>query len=205
MKSIISAALAASIFLIQPMDAAQMLPVLEGTQNPSQFMQETLCPTGSFDVEAARRLLLQLKREARAQYNIDMDLQTIADEAIRAMQETGKFSQEEIETAETFYRRLIGSNERIFYSLGGQKKQPELILPDDMALGFMLVFGGSIMCVLPFGITQAIGTGCISSGIALVAQSASRGDKPYYIDRETGNPIPPTNQTGPSIGVGKDF
>ena len=80
------------------------------------------------------------------------------------------------------------------------------MLPDKMSMGFVCIFSGALLCIIPLGITQGIGTGLIATGIYSVIDGVREGEKPYYIDSKTGQTIPPSNQnTGPSIGVGTGF
>jgi len=58
------------------------------------------------------------------------------------------------------------------------------MLPDKMAVGFVCIFSGVLLCILPFGITQGIGTGLIGTGIYSAIDGVREGEKPYYIDSE---------------------
>jgi hypothetical protein len=45
-----------------------------------------------------------------------------------------------------------------------------------------------------------------SSGVYSIMDGAREGEKPYYVDSETGERLPPDNQDGSSgIGVGTSF
>ncbi len=125
------------------------------------------------------------------------------------MRQMNQFSEEEISVARLFYADLLKPQANFFLSLMVNNKlsqSSELILPDKMASGFMCLLGGTLLCVLPFGITQALGTGFIVAGTTMIIDGAYAGEKPYHVDTETGHVTPiDFSQQNPSIGVGTQF
>jgi hypothetical protein len=202
MRRLVAPALFATVAIVQSMNAAEILSAIERAKNPAQLMQGILCPSGTFDVDQARRFIFHLKQDVKSQYGLDLDLNLVIDEAIRTMFNAGEFSEEEIETARAFYSQLIDPESRVSNSWKFWKrhksehknKRPEFMLPDKMAVGFICIFSGALLCILPFGRTQGIGTGLIGTGIYSVIDGVREGEKPYYIDSKTGHPIPSNNQ-----------
>ncbi len=192
MNRFIIPSLIVSIGVIQPLKASETLSSMKDALNPAQFIEQTLCPSGSFDLGKARRFLLQLQYEVKEQYGVKLDLNLIVDEALRVIAASGQFSESEMATAEGFYSQLIEPEIKIYNSHKRNKKKKhqkkngqEFLLPDKMAIGFICVLSGALLCVLPFGITQGIGTGLIGTGIYSVLDGAREGEKPYYIDSKT--------------------
>jgi hypothetical protein len=164
-----------------------------------------------FSVETARKFIFQLKNEAKFKYNIDLNLNNVIEEALRIMEQSGNFSECEIVTVREFYTQLFSQSlitTRECHSKFFKKKQKksetlnralckvdqEFMLPDHMAWGYILLLGGALLCLIPTGITQGIGVGLISGGVTIVGQAAMEGERPYYVDPETGQKITPNNQ-----------
>jgi hypothetical protein len=219
MNRIILATLTPSLTIIQPIQAAeQMLTVIEHTANPEQLIQQMLCPSGSFNVNEARQLLFQLKQNVKDKYGINLDLNMVIDEAIKAIAYSGKFSETEIAIAQEFYLNLVKTQTnsgldisptiRVWEFLPQKEKKSkenhkknknpltahagEVTLPDKMAVGFVCILSGSLLCILPFGITQGIGTGLIGTGIYSILDGVREGERPYYIDPATGTRLSDT-------------
>ena len=206
MKRFIASALIVSFAIVQPINAAELLNSMEQTENPMQLIEKALCPSGTFDANAARRFLYQLKKEVQERYGYDLDLHLVLEEAIGTMKNTGKFSTDELIAARELYSQLIEPKTRVANSWHSKKKQnSEFTLPDTMALGYVCIFGGALLCILPFGFTQGLGASLIGSGIVLTAQGAGMGERPYYMDCETGQRITDNSDTGSSVGIGTSF
>jgi hypothetical protein len=200
MKRLLTSTIVAAYAIIQPVNAAQMLFALECADNPALLMEQVLCPNGIFNANEARQFIHQLKSEAKAQYGIDIDLNLVIEEAIGRMQQMGQFSEFDIATARQFYSQIFKETRpltRINNAHQSKKKkhkdkelkEQELILPNKMAGGFMCILGGSLLCILPFGITQGLGTGLICTGVATILDSSLAGERPFYIDTATGTPL----------------
>lgn len=217
MKKLASTFLSISLTLIQPINALEILPEIQHSGNPTQLFQQFSCPSGNFNIEEARSFLRKLKREVKEQHGIELDFGLITENALEIMIQSGQFSNSDIATAREFYSELIKTETKKVSNARSSKKKKkvnlsdkckasqELVLPDKMAQGFMFILGGAVLCVLPFGITQGLGTGLIATGIAFVADSASSGDKPYYVNTETGQMAPGTPDSRSGIGVSSGF
>jgi hypothetical protein len=198
-----------SLGIVQPLKASEILLSIKDALNPAEFIKQVLCPSGSFDTTKAQGFLLQLKHEVKKQHGIELDLNLIVDEALEFMAASGQFSESEIATAEEFYSQLIKSEIKVCNSHRSKKKKPhkkkspEVVLPDKMAIGFVCILSGALLCALPFGFTQGVGTGLIATGVYSVLDGAREGEKPYHIDSETGQRI--DQNTSPSVGVGVGF
>lgn len=200
------------VFLIlcaysNPLQATETLSLMQSSENPLDFMDKVISPAGKFDRKAAREFLNDLSKEV-AQQGFAFDLNAMVEEAIQTMEVLGRFSEEEIKAAQVFFSYLLDDEKfeiKKYHARGssvGKKKAIELVLPDKMAGGFMCIIGGAILCVLPFPLTQGIGTGLICTGAAIILESSAQGDRPYYLDTETGEKRP---VSGPSIGIGQTF
>jgi hypothetical protein len=212
MRKLLIPGLIASFAIVQPIAASEMLSSIQRSQNPAEVIERFLCPSGTFDSGEARQFLLNLKKEVKELHGIDLDLKSIVDEAIKIMLHTGQFSEVEILTAREFYSELIepiakSSNAWHFGKKKKNKKNKsqELVLPDKMAGGFMCILGGAILCILPFGVTQGIGTGLITTGVAVIIESSVSGEKPHYINKETGERTPVFPNPDSGIGTGVQF
>jgi hypothetical protein len=200
MRKLIISTMVVSLAIFQPINALEILSSIKQSENHLQFIEQFLTPDKRFDVNKSRRFLCQLKNEIKTQYGIDIDMLVAIDQAIRILTQTGQFSEEEITMARQFYSQLIKEDKtetRVFNSKKSRKKKnkkrskgQEFVLPDKMAGGFMCILGGAILCILPFGITQGIGTGLVTTGIYSIIDSSSSGGRPYYLDTETGQRIP---------------
>lgn len=197
MNKFISIALV-SLIIIRPINATEIFPLMQISANPTEFIQNSVCPNGVFNEAEARSFIFRLKNEIKAQHGIDLDLHGVIEAAISTMRQSGKLSENEISIAREFYTRLI-TQEKICCSRKSKKnkksakkttREQELVLPDRMAAGFMSIIGGAILCVLPFGVTQGIGGSLVVGGIALVVDGSLHGEKPYRVDTETGERIP---------------
>lgn len=208
MNRFIISSLIVSFGIVQPLKASEILPSMKASLNPGQFVEQALYSSGFFDLGKARRFLLQLQHEVKEQYGVKLDLNLITDEALSIMTTSGQFSESEIATAEEFYSQLLEPETRVCNSYGHKKKHmkkdsQEFVLPDKMAVGFVFILSGALLCVLPFGVTQGLGTGLIATGIYSVVDGAREGEKPYYADFETGQPV--NQNPGSSVGVGVGF
>lgn len=54
-----------------------------------------------------------------------------------------------------------------------KKKKKELQVPDGVAIGFCKALAGGLLCIIPSGITQTLGTGLILSGVNDMIQHAN--------------------------------
>ena len=135
----------------------------------------------------------------------------VVDEAIKTMSHSNRFSETEIRVAQEFYLNLIEpqTNSNLNPSSGSahirifsrffqktdkpKKKYPyltaqqagEFVLPDKMAIGFICILSGSLLCILPFGISQGIGAGLVSAGIYAILDGVREGEEPYYTNPQT--------------------
>lgn len=64
----------------------------------------------------------------------------------------------------------------------------DLELPPKMAAGFACALGGALICIVPGG--QGIGLGLIATGLGLTLDGLASGERPFYVDRATGEKIP---------------
>lgn len=205
MKKFVFLAFLTSFAVTQPMHATEILSILECVSNPMQVFEQIICSSGTFETYEARRLLFQIKEEVKEHYGIDLDLNLVMNQAISVMIDTGQFSEAEIKTAKRFYSQLIESEINTFshWKFGKkkhkQKEDQDFILPDKMAVGFVCIFSGTLLCLLPLGITQGIGTGLIGTGIYSILDGVREGERPYYVDSVTENSTPSNHQnTRPS-------
>ena len=211
MNRFIASSLIISFGIVQPLTASETILSIRDSLNPSQFIEKVLCSSGSFDFTQTRRFLLQLQHEAKQQYGIQLDLDLIVDEALKVMVTSGQFSESEITTAQEFYSQLIKPEIKTNNAHKHKKKKhkkkhgQEFVLPEKMALGFICILSGALLCVLPFGITQGVGAGLIGTGIYSVLDGARDGEKPYYIDSETGQHIDQNPSPSVSISTGTKF
>ena len=53
------------------------------------------------------------------------------------------------------------------------KNKKEIQVPDGVAIGFCKALAGGLLCIIPSGITQMIGTGLILSGVNDMIQHAN--------------------------------
>lgn len=209
MNRFIISSVIVSFGIVQPLKSSEILLSMKEALNPAEFIEHILCPSGSFDTTKARRFLLQLKDEVKKQHGMDLDLNLVVNEALKVMVTSGQFSESEIATAKEFYSQLIKPEINVCNSHGHKKKKPrkkkspEVVLPDKMAIGFVCILSGALLCALPFGFTQGVGTGLIATGVYSVLDGAREGEKPYHIDSETGQRI--DQNPGPSVGVGVGF
>jgi len=191
------------------MHATEILNPIRQQINPVQFIEQIVCSSGSFDLHKARSLVIQLQQEVKEQYGITIDLNLIVNEARKIIAQSKEFSELEIKAAQEFYSQLLQPEIKEFhkYKSGkkkgkhSKKKSKEFFLPNKMAVGFVCILGGSILCVLPFGVTQGIGTGLIGGGIMTILEGARDGEKPYYIESEIGTPTDPRSDSGVGLGV----
>lgn len=226
MRNFVIANLIFSFAISQPAKALEIIPTIEGIENPAKYLEQIMCPNGTFDVHEARKFIFQLKTEIRTTHGIDLDLSLMVEEALGNLIKMGKFSPEEIDLARVFYAQIFDVSDQSPETWThdswhwGKKKNKnkcnkkkdmsaqtqELVLPDKMAGGFMLCLGGSILCLLPFGVTQTLGTGLILTGVGFIVTSSSDGEKPYYVDKTNGTASPiDSSDSSASIGIGAPF
>lgn len=167
--------------------------------------------TWSVSVETARKFIFQLKNRAKLKYNINLDLEKVIQDAVGILEQSGICIDSELVRVREFYTRIFAQNlmlttgchSNLFKTKKKKSKNlnsalckidQELVLPDHMAWGYILLLGGALLCLIPSGITQGIGVGLISGGVTMVGQSAIEGERPYYLDPETCQKIMSYNQ-----------
>ena len=67
-------------------------------------------------------------------------------------------------------------------------------LPTKMAAGFVITFGGALLCLVPGG--QGAGLWMIGTGVSLAIDGLVDGERPFYRDSVTGE-ITPFGNPGP--------
>lgn len=65
-------------------------------------------------------------------------------------------------------------------------KAPALELPNHMAVGFSLALAGALVFILPIPGAQFIGAEMVAAGGVFFLEGLANGEKPYYVDSETG-------------------
>lgn len=207
MKKFVLTIITFSIAILEPLNATDTLSTIYHAENLEDLLKQFLRPNGTFDTHKARHFISQIKIDIKNQYGIEIDLKSAINELVQTMKESTQFSESEIALAQEFYTQLFESTEetRGSWSLSKNKtsKQKEFVLPDKMASGFILMLGGALLCVIPSGFTQALGTGMITTGLYAVIDGVREGEKPYYIDSETGKPI--DQISNPTVGLGVGF
>jgi hypothetical protein len=162
--------------------------------SPSVVVADVFPASQSFDPSQARNFIFQLKDEIKGLYGIDLDLDLVVDETLKIMASSGQFSQDQVEMAKRFYRKLLTPEVMHFQSCKKphkkKHKEQELHLDDNLAVGFACMLGGGLLCILPFGITQTIGSGLIGYGIYTAIEGTKKGEKAYYIDSDSEKPKP---------------
>jgi len=201
MNRFILTSLIISLGIIEPLKSSEIISVMSSTVNPEQFIEQVLCPSGSFDLAKARSFFAQMQNEAKNQYGIELDINLVVNKALKSIEASGQFSESEIRTAQEFYSQLLQPEDEVRCSNKHKHKKhkkkyakkhmgrkgTELVLPDKMCLGFVAILSGALLCMVPFG--QGVGTGLIATGIYSVLDGAKDGEKPYYVNSETGEPI----------------
>jgi polyhydroxyalkanoate synthesis regulator phasin len=185
-----------SMLVAQSLGATELLTLLQ-QEKPETVVESFVAASGAFSEEDGRRFIKQLKNEIKAQYGIEADLQQAADYALRFLIDSGNFSEEEIQLAGKFFARIIAPEDshpcqklklssnhkhKHKHKSKHKNKKPELVLPDNLALGFCLMLGGGLLMIIPTGVTQCIGTGLILGGLAEVVNGVKQGEKVYYAE-----------------------
>lgn len=206
MKKIIAIILTYSTTLLEPLSATEPLSTIHYVEDLEGLLKHFLDSSGNFNSPKARHFVSQIKLSIKNQYGIEIDINSAISEIINTIKESNQFSDSEIITAQEFYTQLFGSKEETRESWTFSKKkttkQKEFVLPDKMASGFILMLGGALLCVIPSGFTQALGTGMITTGLYAVIDGVREGEKPYYIDSETGQRTDQTSNTSVGVGIG---
>jgi len=156
MNKITIVSLILSFIISHPARALEIIPTIEGVENPSKYLEQIICPNGAFDVQEARKFIYQLKSEIKGIHGIDLDLSWVVEEALRNLTNMGKFSPEEIDLAREFYTQILDESDQNIEIKTcdswrwGKKKQKdkcknnkkandkELVLPDKMAGGLKM-------------------------------------------------------------------
>jgi hypothetical protein len=153
--------------------------------------------------ETAIQSVSALVNEIEEQFGFYPDTDRAIDEAIKLVAMTGLFANDLLDYLREFYSDVLSKaktserNSGFHLSFLGKRKEkrarkhqtPEFILPDKLAIGFCLLLGGALLCLIPSGVSQGVGTGFITGGLTSIIDGVTNGEKPYYIDSETGNRI----------------
>lgn len=133
----------------------------------------------------------ELKFEVMRVLGINVDSRAVIDDAIRVISSDPNITCDQIEKVRKFYQNIMFAETKLSkgWSLQGKRNPGDLEyeLPDQMAFGYMSILAGTLMCFLPFGVTQSVGAGLISGGLIMIGQAAAQGERPYYVDPSTGN------------------
>ena len=205
MNRLIFTCISISISVLQPLKAFELSPSIELIGNSDSFVSEVLSKDGVFDFKGTKKFVFEIKHELNRYHGIKLDLNSVVDAAMKTLVESGSFSDKELSSARELYTTLITSDvtavKSCFFGGKNDKKSSasELILPDKMAIGFVCVFSGALLCILPFGFTQGIGAGLIGTGIYSVMEGTRDGEKPYYVDTKSGSITNCENASG--IGI----
>jgi hypothetical protein len=77
-----------------------------------------------------------------------------------------------------------------FWLFGTRKKDRELELPAKTAAGFLCALAGGLLCIVPIPGIQGVGIGLVTTGVGLALDGIASGERPYYIDPQTGQKLP---------------
>lgn len=140
-------------------------------------------------------LIRQIKKEIQLKYGVEVNLGQIVNETLQLMINSGNFSAEEIEKARHFYADLIETSnsslregKMCFRSKKSSKSNKheslELELPPKMAMGFVCMLAGGLVCIIPGA--QVFGAELILIGGGLALDGLAEGERPYYMNPANG-------------------
>lgn len=125
--------------------------------------------------------LAKFKKDLDSLYNTNLTMDQVFDVGLETLRQKGitisrNKLQPFLEVVKASERRGLSPTDDT-YSL--KKPNPKDYGPDlsnEVILGCVLVFSGALLCILPFGFTQSLGTGMIGGGITYIL-SGSANDK----------------------------
>ena len=138
-----------------------------------------------------------LIKEIKQEFDFEPDLQEVLEMLMNNFANYG-LNEDQLVLAKIFLNQLIEKeNQNAIHKFRNyeqnnkqnNKSGPELELPDNLALGFIAIFVGGLLCIVPSGITQAIGTGLIAGGALEIGHAWCEGERPYYVDPKTGDRV----------------
>jgi len=167
-----------------PIQGDQFLQKIQ-VENLINSMEEQLLINGQFNLNEAYNFLERLKQGISETYLIDSDLSIGAGAALRHLINNEKFTEEEIDLGRQFYDELISLPDRevaafALFKRKNNHKEPELVLPPKMAVGFCIALAGGLLCVIPGA--QIIGGEVIAIGAGIFLDGLANGEKPYFAE-----------------------
>lgn len=177
---------------------------------PEAVIQKLVTSSGNFSMDNAVCFFVQLKNEINELYQINIDFNDAMQEIVKSNLIDG-LSQKEIDTFVKFYFNISESlkdletdesmlfNQKqksnfIYRKKNTEHRQcndPELFLPDKMAVGFVCILAGGLLCVIPG--SQVYGVELMMIGGTFVLDGMVGGEKPYYVDPITGQRVDAPN------------